>query len=92
MFLKTFFGMKAPHKWGVDAVRDGLLNMSEQEKTVGEDYLAHVFWGLLDDRFRHFSNPVSPEAVQARYMDLESVWLPGTRLCQMAENWHVTSQ
>ena len=31
LFLKTFFGMKAPQKRGVDVVQAGLLNMSEQE-------------------------------------------------------------
>ena len=49
------------------------------------DCLAHVFWGVLDNIFSHFSNPISPEAAQARYMDLESVWLPGTRLSHMDE-------
>ena len=29
LFLKTLFGMKAPHKRGMDAVQDGLLNMIE---------------------------------------------------------------
>ena len=31
LFLKKIFGMKASHKRGMDAVRVGLLNMSEQE-------------------------------------------------------------
>ena len=31
LFLKTFFGMKAPHKQGVDALRAVLLNMIYQE-------------------------------------------------------------
>ena len=74
-----------PHKWGVDAVRAGLLNMSEQEENVGVDCLAHVFWGVLDDSCRHFSNPLSPEAAQARYMDPKSVRITGTRLGHMAE-------
>ena len=38
LLLKILFGMKAPHKQGVDAVQAGLLNMSEQEEC-----LAHVF-------------------------------------------------
>ena len=41
MFLKTLFGVKAPHKWGVDAVQAGLLNMSAQEKMWGR-----VFWRM----------------------------------------------
>ena len=49
------------------------------------DCLAHVFWGVLDDSCRHFSNPLSPEAARERYMDLKSVRLPGTRLGHMAE-------
>ena len=57
------------HKQGVGAVRAGLLNMSDQEENVGSDCLAHVFWGVLDDSCRHFSNPLSPEAAQVRYMD-----------------------
>ena len=77
--------MKVPHKQGVEAVRYGLLNMSEQEETVGADFLAHVFWGVLDDSCRHFSNPLSPEAARTRYMDPESVRLPGTRLGNIAE-------
>ena len=77
--------MKEPHKQGVDAVQAGLLNMSEQEKNVEADFLAHVFWGVLDDICRHFSNPLSPEAAQARYMDTKSVWLHGTRLGHMAD-------
>ena len=60
LFLKTLFGMNLPHKWGVDAVRAGLLKMSEQEKNVGDNCLAHVFWVVLDDSCRHFSNPLSP--------------------------------
>ena len=47
--------------------------------------MAHVFWGVLDNICRHFSNPLSPEAAQARYMDPKSVRLPGTRLGHMAE-------
>ena len=58
---------------------------------MGADFLVHVFWGVLDDMFSHFINPLSPEAAQARYMDSESVRLPGTRLGNMAEKWHVTS-
>ena len=83
--------MKAPHKWVVDAVRDGLLKMSEQEENVGADFLAHVFWVVLDDICRHFSNPFSPEAARARYMDPESVRLLGIIMGHMAKNWHVTS-
>ena len=83
LFLKTFFGMKAPQKRGVDAVRSRLLNMSDQEENVGADYMAHVFRGVLDDSCRHFSNPLSPEAAQARYMDPKSVRLLGTRLGHM---------
>ena len=46
--------------------------------------LEHVFWGVLYDTCRHFSNQISPEAAQARYMDPESVRLLGTRLVHMA--------
>ena len=77
--------MKAPQKRGVEEVRSGLLNMSDQDKNVGSDSLTHVFWGVLDDSFRHFSNTLSSEAAQARYMDPKSVRLPGTRLGHMAE-------
>ena len=77
--------MKAPHKRGVDAVQSGLLNMSEQEGNLGSDCLAHVFWGLLEDSCRHFSNPLSPEAAQARYMDPESFWITVSILVHMAE-------
>ena len=55
--------MKAPHK------QAGLLNMSKQDKNVGADFLAHVFWVVLEDSCRHFSNPLSPEAEQTRYID-----------------------
>ena len=77
--------MKAPQKWDVDAVQAGLLSTSDQEENVGADCLAHVFWGLLDNKCRHFRNPLSPEAAKARYMDPESVQLPGTRLVHMDE-------
>ena len=43
LFLKILFGVKAPHKRAMDAVQDGLLNMSEQEENMGEDCLAHIF-------------------------------------------------
>ena len=82
---EDIFGTKAPHKRSVDAVRAGLLNMSDQEENVGEDCLEHVFWGVLDDSCRHFSNPLSPEAEQERYMDPKIVWIPGTRLVHMAD-------
>ena len=58
--------------------------MSEQEENVGTDFLAHVFFGVLDDIFRHFSNMLSPEAARARCIDPEIVRLPGTRLGHMA--------
>ena len=77
------------HIYGVDVVRAGLINMSEQEENVGADCLAHMFWGVLDDSCRHFRNPLSPEAARSRYTNPESVYLPGTRLVHMAENWHV---
>ena len=77
--------MKASHKWGVDAVRAGLLNMSERVENVGADCLDHVFWGVLDDSCRQFGNPLFPEAEQARYMDPKIVRLPGTRLGRMAD-------
>ena len=49
------------------------------------DCLVHVFWGVLEDSYRHFSNPLSPEAARARYIDLKSFRLLGTRLGHMAE-------
>ena len=49
------------------------------------DCLAHVFWRVLEDSYRHFSNPLSSEAAQARYLDPKSVRLPGTRLGNMDE-------
>ena len=52
---------------------------------MGADCLAHVFWGVLDDSCRHFSNPLSPESERARYMDPKIVRLTGTRLGHMAE-------
>ena len=52
---------------------------------MGTDCLAHVFWGVLDDRCRNFSNTLSLEAEQARYMDPKSVRLTGTRLGHMAK-------
>ena len=51
----------------------------------GVDCLVHVFWGLLDDSCRHFINPISPETARERYMDPESVRIPGTRLVHIAE-------
>ena len=41
LFLKTFFGMKEPHKRGMDVVQAVLLNMSEQEKMWG-----HIVWRM----------------------------------------------
>ena len=55
---EKWFGMEAPNKRYVDAVQTGLLNMIMQEENVGADCLAHMFWGVLDDGFRHFSNPL----------------------------------
>ena len=66
-------------------VRAGLLNMSDQEENMGAALPAHVFWGVLDDRCRHFRNPLSPGAAQAIYMDTKSVHLLGTRLGHMDE-------
>ena len=85
LFLKTLFGMKAPHKQGVDTVRSGLLNMSEQKENVGADFLAHMFWVVLYNSCRHVSNPFSPEATQSRYMDPDSVHIPVTILGHMDE-------
>ena len=73
------------HKWDMEAVRSGLLNMSEQDENVGTDCLAHVFWVVLDDSCRHFRNPLSPEAAQAGYMDPKIVQIPGTRLVHKAK-------
>ena len=36
---EAIFGMKIPQKWGLDTVRSGLLNMSDQEKMEGQ-----IFW------------------------------------------------
>ena len=74
-----------PHKRVMEAVRARLLNMSEQEENVGADCLAHMFWGVLGDSCRRFSNPLSLEAAQERYMDPKSVRLLGTRLVHMSE-------
>ena len=74
-----------PEKRGMYAVRVGLLNMSNQEEILGADCLAHVFWGVLDNNYRHFSNKLLTEAEQARYMDPESVRLLITRIGHMAE-------
>ena len=52
---------------------------------MGADCLVHVFWGVLYDSCRHFSNQLSPEAAQARYMDPKSVRFPGTILGHMAD-------
>ena len=59
--------------------------MSEKEENVGKDCLAHVFWGVLENSFMHFSNPLSPEAAQTRYMYPKIVRLPGTRLGHISE-------
>ena len=75
--------MKAPHKWGVDVLQSELLNMSDQEENVVADCPAHVFWGVLDDSCRHFRNPLSLEAAQARYMDPKSVGILGTNVGDM---------
>ena len=77
--------MKEQHIRGVEAVGAGLLNMRDNEENVGADCLAHVFWGVLPDSCRHFSNLLPPESAQARYIDPESVRLLGTRLGHMAE-------
>ena len=69
----------------MDAVQARLLNMSGQEGNVWADFLAHVFWGALDDSYRQFRSPLSPEAAIARYMNQKSVWLPRTRLGHMDE-------
>ena len=82
---------KGEKKWFVDAEKSGLLKMSEKEENVGADCLAHVFWGVLDNSWSNFSNTLSTESARARYMDLESVRITGTRLGHMAENWHVNS-
>ena len=79
--------MKAPHKRGVDAVRAVLLIMSEQEENVGEICLAHVYWGVLHDSCRHFSNPLSSEAAQSRYMYPKIARLPETILGHMADKF-----
>ena len=60
--------------------------MSKQEENVGVDCLEHVFRVVLDDMCIRFRNPLSPEAARVRYMDPESVRLPGTRLVHMDEN------
>ena len=78
--------MKAPHKRGVDAVQDILRNISEQEENMGDNFLAHMFWGVLENSCRHFSNPLSPEAAQVRYIYTEKFRLPSTRLGHIAKN------
>ena len=83
--------MKAPHKRGVDAVKSGVLNMSEQEDNVGADCLTHAFWGVLYDSFRHFSNPLSPEAAQARYMDPKFSDFREPDCVTWPKNWHLAS-
>ena len=59
--------------------------MGKKEKHLREDCLVQVFWGVLDDSCKHFRNPLSSESAQTRYMDPESVCLPGTRLGHMDE-------
>ena len=83
--------MKELHKQGVEAVRAGLINMSDQEENVGIDCLEHMFWGVLDYTFRNFSNLISLEESLARYMDPESLRFPGTRLGHMDKNWQITN-
>ena len=52
---------------------------------MGADCLAHVFWVVLYDSHRHFSNLLSPESSQSRYTDIEIFRLLGTRLVHMDE-------
>ena len=52
---------------------------------MGVDCLAHVLWGILGNSCRHFRNPLAPKSARARYMDPESVRLPGTILGHIAE-------
>ena len=85
LFLKVLLGTKSPHLKGVERVRAGLLNLSEREELVGADYLAHVYWLILDDSCLHFSTPLTPDAVRARYFDDGSVILPGTTLNRLAD-------
>jgi hypothetical protein len=85
LFLKILLGTRSPHRKGVERVRAGLLSLSEREELVGADYLAHVFWLVLDDSCRHFSSPLTPEAVRARYFKVRAVRLPGTTLFRLAD-------
>ena len=57
---ENIFWNEGATQTGVDSVQAGLLNMSEQEEILGADCLAHVFWGVLDNFCRQFSNPLSP--------------------------------
>ena len=91
MFLKILFGMKAPHKRGVYAKTAELLIMSEQEDNLEVDFMAHLFWRVLYNSCRKFSNLISPKEAQVIYMDPESVRLLGTILGTWLKNWHVTS-
>ena len=85
LFLKVLLGTRSPHRKGVEKVRASLLSLSEREELVGADYLAHVYWLILDDSCRHFSQPLTPEAVRARYFNAGSVLLPGTTLNRLAD-------
>ena len=66
LFLKILLGTRSPHRKGVERVRTGLLSLRERKELLGADYLAHVFFPVLDDSCRHFSTPLTPEAVRAR--------------------------
>ena len=58
---------------------------------MGSDCLAHVFWGVLDDSCRQFSNPLSPEVAQEKDTWIQKVFgFQEPDWVTWLTNWHVT--
>ena len=92
LVLENFIWYEGATKKWHGRGKSGVAKHERAGWNVGADCLAQVFWGVLDDSCRHFSNTISPEAAWSRYMDPESIRLPGTRLDHMSENWYATSR
>ena len=85
LVLKILFGNKSAHKFGLDEIRAALLNLSEMEEDVGADYLAHIFWAILDDSCQFFSSPMMPDDIRSLNINPASVRRPATMLFKVAE-------
>ena len=66
-FLDMLFGQANTHRSGLNKVRRALMGLQSVMHKLPPIFYAEVLWAILDDKFRHFNECLTPSDFQGGY-------------------------